>query len=132
VTETYCLDYCDQTVPDPECCFTESWCEYNEPPPPPDACYGADGQELCGEGERCEVVFSCDDFCIDPDENNDCCTEEAICVPDETDPPICAQVETEATNPETGNCVVFPTPCDVPDHWELGCNGDNGGDPDLP
>jgi hypothetical protein len=128
VTETFCYDYCDQTVPDPECCFTESYCVY-DPPPPPNGCYGDDGQPLCGEGERCEEVTTCEDFCMDPN-GDDCCFTDIMCVPD-TDPPVCIQVETEATNPQTGNCVVFPTPCDVPADWELGCHAD-GDDPNQP
>lgn len=31
---------------------------------------------------------------------------------------VCAQVITFAENPDTGECVAFPTPCDVPDGWE--------------
>lgn len=31
---------------------------------------------------------------------------------------ICIQVITPARNPETGEVVEFPTPCDVPDGWE--------------
>jgi hypothetical protein len=34
-------------------------------------------------------------------------------------PEFCAQVITYARNPETGQCEAFPTPCDVPDGWEL-------------
>lgn len=32
---------------------------------------------------------------------------------------MCAQVITPALNPETGEIVEFPTPCDVPEGWEL-------------
>ena len=32
---------------------------------------------------------------------------------------ICAQVITPATNPDTGEVVDFPTPCDVPEGWEV-------------
>ncbi len=32
---------------------------------------------------------------------------------------MCAQVITPARNPETGDIREFPTPCDVPDGWEL-------------
>lgn len=31
---------------------------------------------------------------------------------------LCIQVITPAKNPKTGECKYFPTPCDVPDHWE--------------
>lgn len=31
---------------------------------------------------------------------------------------VCAQVITPAVNPETGDIVEFPTPCDVPKGWE--------------
>jgi hypothetical protein len=31
---------------------------------------------------------------------------------------FCAQVITFAEDPETGECIAFPTPCDVPDGWE--------------
>lgn len=34
-------------------------------------------------------------------------------------PGVCAQVITFARNPATGQCEAFPTPCDVPDGWEL-------------
>lgn len=34
-------------------------------------------------------------------------------------PEVCAQVITFARNPQTGQCEAFPTPCDVPDGWEL-------------
>ena len=33
------------------------------------------------------------------------------------DAQLCAQVITFAENPETGECVAFPTPCHVPDGW---------------
>lgn len=32
---------------------------------------------------------------------------------------FCIQVITFAENPETGECEMFPTPCDVPEGWEL-------------
>lgn len=32
---------------------------------------------------------------------------------------VCAQVITPARNPETKNIVEFPTPCDVPEGWEV-------------
>ncbi len=32
---------------------------------------------------------------------------------------MCAQVITPARNPETGEIREFPTPCDVPDGWEV-------------
>ena len=32
---------------------------------------------------------------------------------------VCAQVITPARNPDTGDITEFPTPCDVPDGWEL-------------
>ena len=32
---------------------------------------------------------------------------------------VCAQVITEARNPETGEVKEFPTPCDVPEGWEV-------------
>ncbi len=37
---------------------------------------------------------------------------------------VCAQVVTSAKNPQTGSCVQFPTPCDVPSTWSLtaSCN----------
>lgn len=37
---------------------------------------------------------------------------------------VCAQVVTSAKNPQTGSCVQFPTPCDVPSGWTLtaSCN----------
>ncbi len=31
----------------------------------------------------------------------------------------CAQVITPARNPDTGDIREFPTPCDVPDGWEV-------------
>lgn len=33
--------------------------------------------------------------------------------------PICIQVVTPAKNPQTGVCKEFPTPCDVPDDWDV-------------
>lgn len=35
------------------------------------------------------------------------------------EPRICAQVITPARNPETSEIREFPTPCDVPEGWEL-------------
>lgn len=35
-----------------------------------------------------------------------------------TSTPICIQVITPAQNPATGECKVFPTPCDVPSAWQ--------------
>lgn len=32
---------------------------------------------------------------------------------------MCAQVITPALNPETGDITEFPTPCDVPEGWEI-------------
>lgn len=31
----------------------------------------------------------------------------------------CVQMITYAVNPETGEVVAFPTPCDVPEGWEV-------------
>lgn len=35
------------------------------------------------------------------------------------EPRMCAQVITPARNPETGDIREFPTPCDVPEGWEV-------------
>ncbi len=35
------------------------------------------------------------------------------------DQSACAQVVTSARNPKTGDIRQFPTPCDVPDGWEV-------------
>lgn len=32
---------------------------------------------------------------------------------------LCAQVITPALDPETGDITEFPTPCDVPEGWEV-------------
>ena len=32
---------------------------------------------------------------------------------------MCAQVMTPARDPSTGDCVVYPTPCDVPEGWDI-------------
>ncbi len=40
-------------------------------------------------------------------------------VPDNEHKEMCAHVITPARNPETGDIREFPTPCDVPDGWEL-------------
>ncbi len=32
---------------------------------------------------------------------------------------VCIQVLTPAVNPQTGECRVFPTPCDVPEGWKI-------------
>lgn len=32
---------------------------------------------------------------------------------------VCAQVITPALDPDTGTIVEFPTPCDVPEGWEV-------------
>ena len=32
---------------------------------------------------------------------------------------VCAQVITSATNPDTGDCMDYPTPCDVPEGWTV-------------
>jgi hypothetical protein len=40
----------------------------------------------------------------------------------ETGGEACIQVIAFATNPETGECVMFPTPCDVPEGWQS-CGG---------
>ncbi|MBN2101455.1 MAG: PQQ-binding-like beta-propeller repeat protein, partial [Candidatus Aenigmarchaeota archaeon] len=37
--------------------------------------------------------------------------------PDCSKPKICIQVITPAKNPETGECIEYPTPCDVPQGW---------------
>ena len=55
----------------------------------------------------------CDDFCPNPDPS----CEEAACI----------QVIAYGTNPETGECKEYPTPCDVPDGYEIsyeGCDDD--------
>lgn len=36
-----------------------------------------------------------------------------------TEPQICAQVITPARDPQTGTIKEFPTPCDVPNGWEV-------------
>lgn len=38
---------------------------------------------------------------------------------DDDDGVICAQVITSAKNPETGEVVDYPTPCDVPEGFEV-------------
>lgn len=40
-------------------------------------------------------------------------------LPETNEPEICIQVITPARNPETGEIREFPTPCDVPDGWEV-------------
>ena len=37
----------------------------------------------------------------------------------ENEDTVCIQVITEARNPETGDTEDFPSPCDVPDGWEI-------------
>jgi hypothetical protein len=32
---------------------------------------------------------------------------------------VCAQVITSARNPDTGDITEFPTPCDVPEGWDV-------------
>lgn len=44
-----------------------------------------------------------------------CYTAECAGVGDE----VCIQVVTPARNPETGEVVDYPTPCDVPEGWEV-------------
>lgn len=39
--------------------------------------------------------------------------------PTTEEPTLCAQVITPARNPETGDIREFPTPCDVPEGWEV-------------
>lgn len=39
--------------------------------------------------------------------------------PQQDDSEICIQVITTARNPDTGEVVEFPTPCDVPEGWEI-------------
>ena len=36
---------------------------------------------------------------------------------------FCIQVITYATDPITGSCRAFPTPCDVPDGWQISSSG---------
>ena len=36
---------------------------------------------------------------------------------------FCIQVITYATNPDTGECCVYPNPCVVPDGWETSYSG---------
>lgn len=36
-----------------------------------------------------------------------------------SDGEVCAQVITSARNPDTGEVVDYPTPCDVPEGWEV-------------
>ena len=45
--------------------------------------------------------------------------QKAAEVPIQENEEQCAQVVTPARNPETGDIREFPTPCDVPDSWEL-------------
>ncbi len=40
-------------------------------------------------------------------------------LPVKNEPEVCIQVITPARNPETGEIREFPTPCDVPEGWEL-------------
>lgn len=40
-------------------------------------------------------------------------------VPQVEEPRVCAQAITPARNPETGQIREFPTPCDVPEGWEV-------------
>jgi hypothetical protein len=44
---------------------------------------------------------------------------EASPKPTPTEDRICAQVITPARDPNTGEIEEFPTPCDVPEGWEL-------------
>lgn len=69
-----------------------------------------------------------------PDEvtdDNTSCDNDGICEPEndenESNCPgdcrkkenICVQVITPAINPDTGECIEYPTPCDVPDGWDI-------------
>jgi len=62
--------------------------------------------------------------------NEDMSNEEVI-VPIPAPRPIkgekrfCIQVVTPACNPETGECIDFGTPCDVPEGWIVGDRVDN-------
>lgn len=38
---------------------------------------------------------------------------------EEEETEMCVQVITPAKNPDTGEVVDFPTPCDVPEGWEV-------------
>lgn len=51
-------------------------------------------------------------------------TAESLPNPNDIKEPsqVCAQVMTSARNPATGQIKVYPTPCDVPDGWEVVIN----------
>ncbi len=84
--------------------------------PPPTECFTDDDCANVGNGYACVEEPGCDP-------NLDFCPATCQLVGD------CIQVITPARNPETGSCVEFSTPCDVPDGWELvmSCDSDGGG-----
>jgi hypothetical protein len=57
--------------------------------------------------------------------------EETMTPPAEEEMTMCAQVITPAINPETKAIREFPTPCDVPEGWEVIQNDIPGMDMDL-
>ena len=86
------------------------------PPPPPSECFSNDDCDALGEGYLCVEEPGCDPAA-------DFCPSSCQLVED------CIQVITPAVNPETGSCVEFATPCDVPDDWELVSSCDTDDNP---
>ncbi|MBN2361884.1 MAG: hypothetical protein JXR83_20705 [Deltaproteobacteria bacterium] len=98
-----------------EACI-DGWCV------PIDPCAGLDEQACLASAPQCEPVYLyVDCLCTECRDSNDCppcdCGTGQVfaeCVSARTE---CIQVITPAMNPDTGECVEFPTPCDVPEGW---------------
>jgi hypothetical protein len=95
------------------CVFDEANCAQD-----PDgfvACYGMCWSEIVDpEPSECFDDVDCGPNAICELTQNPDGTVTGKCVEGE-----CVQVEQAAVDPNTGDCIVFPTPCDVPADWEL-------------
>jgi|GEM_PF-2033525 len=136
--EEYCLQ--DGDCRDGQRCATELEICFVPPGGPYDVCYSlcvdepvdpAPGICLenadCREGQRCATEL---DVCVCDPNDPECSVCYSSCVRDDV---ACPDVIAYAADPQTGECIEFPTPCDVPADWQP-CDADgttgNGGSGD--
>ena len=99
---------------------------------PVDPCAGLDEQACLANAPTCQPIYvgiDCACPACEPTTSNECppcdcrpAQQFAQCV---SAPTACIQVIAYATDPATGACVEFATPCDVPEGWapcELRCD----------
>jgi len=113
-----CLGRCEELPPPPSACLDDGDCAPGERCATElDICYCPDGV--------CTMEAPCMSMCVPADPTEVQCYIDADCGPDgKCDQGICvydadcAQVITPAVDAE-GNCVEFPTPCDVPADFQI-------------